>query len=130
MKTFSIEQNPIQTIFALCFFFILYHLYFPSLSVFHPCSSMPPGVPTFPREGLSFNLFSLCLLPLLLYLSLSLMLSFDSQRSTFNGSHLLIKYLQVSAALWQGWRETETKAETKKRESGGWCCSGSLRHDI
>lgn len=32
------------------------------------------------------------------------MLSFDSQRSTFNGSYLLIKYLQVSAALWQGRR--------------------------
>lgn len=60
----------------------------------------------FSWEGLSFNLVSLCLLSLL-YLSLSLMLSFDSQRSTFNGSYLLIKYLQVSAALWQGCREKE-----------------------
>lgn len=65
----------------------------------------------FSWESFSFSLFSLCLFPLLLYLSLSLIFSFDSQRSTFNGSYLLIKYLQVSAVLWQGdkerWRQRE-----------------------
>lgn len=41
------------------------------------------------------------------------MLSFDSQRSTFNGSYLLIKYLQVSAVAGM---EREREMETKKSE--------------
>lgn len=46
------------------------------------------------------------------------MLSFDSQRSTFNGSYLLIKYLQVSAELWQGWREKERWRQRERATAG------------
>lgn len=41
------------------------------------------------------------------------MLTFDSQRSTFNGSYLLIKYLQVSAMPWQ---ERGDKERWRQRE--------------
>lgn len=65
------------------------------------------------------------------------MLSFDNQRSTFNGSYLLITYLQVSAALWQWWKESKRervrdgdKGGDKKWENSGWCCSVPLRCDI
>lgn len=109
-------------------FFILYHLYFPSLSVLCP----PPWLDATQRAHFSWDGFSFELLFLRcasfpsFFISLCpLMLSFDSQRSTFNGSYLLIKYLQVSAARWQGWRERK-----RERQSSDWCCSGPLQHDI
>lgn len=89
----------------LCFlFFILYHL--PSLSILQP-DSMTPSVPTFPEKTFPSASSHCASFPSFFYLSLSLMLSFDSQRSTFNGSYLLIKYLQVSAVLWQEWGDKE-----------------------
>lgn len=131
MKTFSLKQNPIQTILGFCFF-ILCHLYFSSLSVPHPCSSMPPSVPTFPEKAFrsvsshcaSFPSFFISLCP-----SCSLL--------TANAAPLMgaISSLNTCRCLQHfgrdgGRKRDGNKERHKKRESSGWCCSGPLRHDI
>lgn len=90
---------------------------FPSSSVLYPCGLMPPIVPTFARRLFLQSLLSVPSSPPF-YLPLSLMLSFDSQRSTFNGSHLLIKYLQGVCSGLAGierQKEMETKEETERK---------------
>lgn len=112
------KWNPIQTMLVFCFFIILYHLlFFLFCLLFTTGGSMPPSVPTFP-ERRPFLQTLLTMPPSFPPLSpfQSLLLSFDSYRSTFNGSYPLIKYLQVSAALWQGRREKERWRQRERQK--------------
>lgn len=114
-KTKKKKTTP-NPILAFCFC-PLSSLFFHLHLFFTPCGLMPPIVPTFARRLFLQSLLSVPSSPPF-YLPLSLMLSFDSQRSTFNGSHLLIKYLQGVCSGLAGierQKEIETKEETERK---------------